>query len=258
MRRRKLTHNRRYKRRKKRFYRKGWFWRFVLSLLLFSGISWLLFNTSYFQIKNVEVTGGPKMADSIRNVLGQNLNFFLLNSSYIAQEIRDSLPKIEDIQIQREFPDKISISITKKKAIGIVCVSDKPETCFLLASDGTIFEKTKMNKDLPTFFIAPEKDMKIGDVIIKGDVMEGITTLKERLEKINILIKEINILPHELTIKTRSGFYVYFSKDNNFKTQLNVLINALYKTISKNEQKNLKYIDLRGIQHDGKGEIYFK
>ncbi|MCZ2846122.1 MAG: FtsQ-type POTRA domain-containing protein, partial [Candidatus Bathyarchaeota archaeon] len=70
------------------------------------------------------------MSDSIRNILGQNLNFFLLNSSYIVQEIRDSLPKIEDIQIQREFPDKIFINITEKKAIGIVCIPGNPETCF--------------------------------------------------------------------------------------------------------------------------------
>jgi len=252
------SYKRRYKRRKKIFYKKGWFRDIVLFLLFSLSISWLLFKTTYFQIQEVKIAGETKLSNRIQNIVGQNLNFFLLNTSYLSQKIRESFPTIGDIQIQKEFPDKILITIVEKEAIGLVCSQQKIDKCFFLASDGTVFKETKNGENLPKLFISPNKEIKIGEVVVEKKIIENFIFLQDKLKEIKISIEEVYILPYELKVTTEDGFKIYFSRDENLRVQIEILLSALQKTISKSELKGLKYIDVRGIKKDGKGEIYFK
>jgi len=258
MRRKKSPYKRRYKIRSRKFYNKRWFWNFILSLLFLLSFAWLLFKTDYFQIKEITIVGEKKLSNSIQGVLGENLNFFLFNSSYISQKIRESFPKIGEIQIQKKFPNSVLITIIEKKAIGVVCSKEKLDKCFLLASDGTILGRARREKNLLKFLILSGEEIRIGDTVIEKNIMEDFIFLQEDLKNIKISIKEVEVFLHELIIKTGNGFKIYFSKDNNFRFQAEVLINVLRKTISENERKELKYIDLRGIGQDGEGEVYFK
>jgi hypothetical protein len=88
--------------------------------------------------------------------------------------------------------------------------------------------------------------------------MGDIVFLKEELEKSQITLTEIEILPLEIRAKTGQGFLIYFSNEIPIKTQIEVLLKTLQETISAEEQKNLKYIDLRGLKEGQKGLIYFQ
>ena len=251
-------YKKRYKRQKKRFYNKRWFWNLVLVFLFSFSLSWLLFKTPYFQIKELRIVGENKLSNSIQSIIEQNSNFFLLNSTRLSQGIQKLFPKIGEIRIQKKFPNTIIISVKEKKPIGIICSSQKVDNCFLFAHDGIVFEKAKGKEDLPEFLISSKRKIKIGDLIIEERILGSFVFLQKELERIKILIKKVEVLPYELTITTKNGFKIYFSKDENLNAQIEVLISAFRSAISREEQKNLKYIDLRGIEQDGKGEIYFK
>jgi len=252
-----LSHTRKSKR-KERFYKKRWFWNFALVLLLFLSFCWLIFRTPYFKIKEVKITGEAKLSNGVQNIIGENLNFFLVNASNLSQKIRQSFPKIENIKIRKEFPNKIIISIVEKRAVGLVCYQKRLDNCFLLASDGSIFEKATKEKNLSKFLIANLEKIKIGDVVMKEETIKNFIFLEKELKKLRVFIEKVYVLPYELEIKTKNGFTLFFSKNDSFKTQIEILLNAFQTAISKSEKENLEYIDLRGIQKDGRGQIYFR
>jgi len=251
-----LSYNR--SRRRKNFYKRNWFWKFILLSLSLGGLCWLIFKTSYFEIDEVKITGEKQLATTIQNIVGENLNFFLTSTSRLSQKIQKSFPEIESIKIQKEFPNKIVITILEKKPIGLVCYQKNPENCFLLASDGIIFAKADKEKNLPEFFIVNLSKIKIGDSVIERKTVKNLVFLEEKLKEIKVFISEVYILPYELEIKTKNGFTLFFLRNDSFKSQIEVLLDAFQTAISESEKKNLKYIDLRGIQENGRGEIYFK
>lgn len=132
------------------------------------------------------------------------------------------------------------------------------DDCFLLASDGSIFEKATKEKNLSKFLIANLEKIKIGDVVMKEETIKNFIFLEKELKKLRVFIEKVYVLPYELEIKTKNGFTLFFSKNDSFKTQIEILLNAFQTAISKSEKENLEYIDLRGIQKDGRGQIYFR
>lgn len=248
---------RKYKR-KKPFYKKRWFSDFILFLLFFLSLSWLLFKTPYFEIKKIEFRGKTDFSSRIREFVEKDKNFFLLNSSGLAFAIKSSFPEFEDVEVIKKFPDTVLIKIEEKKAIGNFCPSSTFDNCFLLAEDGTIFKKKEKGKDLPKFSVSEEKEFKIGDAVVEEKLINNFIFLRDELLKSKIFIEKVEISPFELKIKTKNGFDIYFSREINFKIQIDSLLAVLRKKISQQEQKNLKYIDLRGVKEEKRGQIYWK
>lgn len=235
--------------RKKGFYRKRWFFDFILILTFSFSLSWLLLKTPYFEIDKIEFQGEKEFREMVKNLITKGQNIFLLNSFLLSESIKRISPRIGKVEIEKELPDKILIKIVKKKEVGVLC---HKESCFLLAGDGTIFEKLKKERrDLMKFSIK-KNGIKLGDTVLEGKLLKEIFLLKSELSKINIFIDEISILPLELEIKTRNGFKIFFLKEE-FLKQVEVLFNIFQKILLKEERKRLEYIDLRGPTR-----IYFK
>jgi len=230
----------------------------VLSLLIPSVFYWIFFESSYFEVKDIKISGQNSLSKDVRALFNQNTNFLLFNSKNFIQSIQGKFPLIGDIKIKKEFPNKISIVLSEKKAMGNVCNTNYPEEFFLIAIDGRAFKKTKGSTNLPTFLINKKNKIKIGDVAVDKGTMGDFDFLQKELKKIGVYIKETEISLYDIGVKTKNGFSIYFSNGNEFKIQIEILTRSLETTISQGEQKKLKYIDLRAIHEDGRGEIYFK
>lgn len=234
---------------KKSFHKKRWFLDFVLILVFSLGLAWLLLKTPYFKIEKIEFQGRTEFWETVKTLITKNQNIFLLDSSSLSESIKRISPMIGKVEIKKGLPDKISIKIVEKKEIGIFC---QKENCFLLAEDGTIFEKLKGEReDLIKFSIKKNK-AKLGNTVLEKELIKDILFFKNELLKINIFIDEILILPFELEVRTKNGFKIFFLKEE-FLKQIEVLFNIFQKMILKKEQEKLEYIDLRGERR-----VYFK
>ena len=118
---------RRKSRKKKSFSKK--LWKIGILVLIFFLILdlYLLFDSSFFKIKSLEVNLekiGCVTKDKIlseNSLIGQN--FFLLSGDF-EKKIKDKYFCIKDIHLEKKFPDKIKLNISGREAV-VVLVSLK-------------------------------------------------------------------------------------------------------------------------------------
>ena len=245
---------------RKSIFARRWFFDSILLLILAGTLSWLLFATPYFEIKDVKILGkGGDIKEKIKKIIDENSgNFFLLNPMNISENIKEVFPQIKKMSVKREFPNSVSVDIEERKEVGIFCFRNNDLSCFSISGDGVIFKKVKKKDNALLIFLDEEKETGLGKEIIEESLMKDIIFLQSEFEKNNFVLKEVEIFPFQIKAKTEQGFLIYFSREFNFKTQVKIFFETFEKVISKEEQGKLEYIDLRGVKESKRGEIYWK
>lgn len=249
-------------RKKTSIFKKKWFWKLILVLVFLGGCYYLILKTPYFQIQKVEFLAEDNNITKEIQAKVYHQNFFLLNSAELSKNIETKFPQVKQVLIQKKFPNKILIQIVERKEFGVFCFQSESENCFSLSEEGIIFKPVQQVNEVneKILIIASDvKNPKLGDKVIEEDLMKDIKLLKDELQKLQIPLKKVEISPLELKATTRQNFLIYFSRENSLKIQINVLTELFKNTISKEEQGNLKYIDLRGVKSvDQRGVVYVK
>lgn len=249
-------------RKKTSIFKKKWFWKLILVLVFLGGCYYLILKTPYFQIQKVEfLAEDNNITKEIQDKV-YHQNFFLLNSAELSKNVEMKFPQVKQVLIQKKFPNKILIQIVERKEFGVFCFQSESENCFSLSEEGIIFKPIQQVNEVneKILIIALDvKNPKLGDKVIEEDLMKDIKFLKDELQKLQIPLTKVEISPLELKATTRQNFLIYFSRENSFKIQINALTELFKNTISKEEQGNLEYIDLRGVKSvDQRGVIYVK
>lgn len=255
-----IKKNKKYRYSKKRvsILKRRWFWYTILIIIFIGGISYFLFKTPYFEIKNVEITGEEeKIVEEAKKII-ENKNFFLLSANKVSTKISESFPQVKEIIIKKHFPDAVSAQIVERQTFAIFCPQRDNESCFLISKDGIIFNPSERKNDLILIFSSGADEIKLGKQVIEEALMEDINLILQDLNNSQIVIKEIEILSLEIRVKTEQGFFIYFSRSMPIKNQIEILLTILQKTISSEEQKNLQKIDLRGLKENQRGVIYWQ
>jgi cell division septal protein FtsQ len=246
------------RRKKKSILSRRWFWDFVLVLIFLISFSYLLLRTPYFEIENIKVSGGkPEIEKEVKKMIDHK-NFFLLNSASLSKHLKEIFPQVREAVARKKFPNSISVQIRERKEFGIFCVQAENSPCFSISDEGVVFKETEKRSDMFLILDLKANQPKLGAQVIEEDLMKNIAFLQEELKKSQISLKEIEILPLEIRAKTEQGFLIYFSKETSVGTQIEILLESLQKTISKEEQEILKYIDLRGLKPDQRGVVYWE
>ena len=253
-------HRRYLRRKRKSIFRSRWFWDFVLILIFAGSLSWLLFKTPYFEIRDVKILGQSKeVKEKVKKIIDQeNENFFLLNSIELSKNIEEIFPQIKKLVVERKFPDSLLVNIEERKEVGIFCLRNKNLSCFSISDDGVIFKETKKRDGMLLIFLAEEKELKLGEEAVENNLIKDIIFLREELEKTQIFLEEVEVFPFKIKVKAKQGFLIYFSREFDFETQMKILLEVFQEIISKEERDKLEYIDLRGVEEGKRGEIYWK
>jgi len=221
---------------KKSIFKSRLFWLLVLILIIVGIIFYYLFFSKIFQIKEIEVVGEEIIAENqIKKIIPLS-NIFLINISNIEMNILNQFPHIFNVNIKREFPDKLNITIAERVAVGIWC---EQENCFLVDRSGVAFEKALPEIDLIKIFSTKE--------LLKKEKIEQILEIQQELNKKEIQLKEVKIVSEErLNVKTSEDWEIYFNlRRDDISRQIFNLRIVLKERISLERRKNLQYIDLR-------------
>jgi hypothetical protein len=256
-----------FKRKRKPLFLRKNFWFLVLALILGGTIFFVIFESSWFQIKRIEFRGNENLAteileDFIKKNIIQNFVFFksqsifLVNSKIISL-LKSNFPEIEEVSFKKNFPDKIIFFLKERKAAIIFCPEDikkesenfeEEKNCFLADPKGFIFAKREEDSGNNLLKIRTKENLQIGkEFQFEKRKIADLLSLADFFEKqLKISISEISLVfPEKIIIFTKEGWSLFLSPEKNLQSQLNNLAAVLEEKIPSSKRENLEYIDLR-------------
>lgn len=231
---------------------------FSLPLGIFGGILYFVFLSSYFEIKNVNISGLKSVSeDNVRQevskifarrnwVIGKLSNYFLFSKDLAKAEIQSAFPKIGEIKIEKVYPEILNVEIRERNATGVWCrVAD----CFYFDAQGVIFEPAP--KSFGSLMITAEDqrdldNVKIGDAVLSAERVSFLEEAKELIGRnFEFSIKNFIITSRgEIEILTSENWRILLAQKETLEYQFSNLKYLLDEEI-KNRRRELEYVDLR-------------
>ena len=251
---------------KKSIFRNRFFWLGILILIVFIGLFYFLVFSSFFQIKEIKISGNSAFAEasadrqkiSVENIqeviekeIEQRVLFlpsksiFLADFPKIKAKISETFPQIAQINFKREFPDTLTVTIEERKP---TAVFNQEDLYFFLDKEGIIFENTLAGGQLIKIKKAVKaKELKLGDRVLEKELISAILEIESKLENdLKIPIEEVLVVSDErINIKTSDGWEIYLNPKGDIEWQLTKLRVDLEEEIPQERRKDLEYIELR-------------
>ena len=251
--------------RKKSIFRNRFFWLGILSLIILSTVFYLTCFYSFFQIKNIEIekeqtvlSVGVKMVSQetieiidliLRESIAKKILFFptksifLVNSEKIEKTILARFFQLAEIQINKQFPDTLSVFVSQRKGVALVFQEDR---YFLIDKEGIFFERVDELELLKIKNFDLEAEPKLAKQIIEKELLTKLLTVESSLNNLKIPIKEISIISEtRFNVETVDGWSIYFNPKEDLDWQLTKLKVVLDEKIPEEERGDLEYIELR-------------
>jgi len=95
---------------------------------------------NYFIISGAEKYTPEEIIEA--SGLSQGNNLFYLNTQTVAQRIKKALPYVDTVEITRDFPDTLSITVTESKAIAYVVFEGDT---VIIDSSGRVLERSNVS-----------------------------------------------------------------------------------------------------------------
>lgn len=253
---------------KKPIFRDRFFWLGILISVAVVGIFYLICFFSFFQIKEIKISGNQKvptgdLENIIQNQIVRNLFFsqtksiFLVNLNIIKTATLEKFPQLAKINLKRSFPDTMLIEIEERKPVAIFLQN---ENIFFIDREGIIFEE--VSEAAPQWLqiknLTLTTDSKLGEEAIKKEKLSQVLEIESKVKGLqpalhppaerapNLKILEVSIISEErLNAKTSEGWEIYFNLEGDINWQLTKLGAVLEKEILPERRENLEYIDLR-------------
>ena len=235
--------------------RKRYFWLGAFGFIAVAGIFYCLIFLQALQVEKIIVTGEDKVSKEGIEFLAEGRleskilffktkSIFTVDVKQIKTDILNHFPQIAEVKVSRGFFDAVNIAVRERIGVGMWCQDDN---CFLLDSEGVIFEETFEAKP-GLILIGTEKCREeLGENVIDKDKLSQIFDIRLKLaEKTNIFIKKAFLVSEErLDVATTEDWQIYFNLKGDLDWQITELSLILEKQISLERREKLEYIDLR-------------
>jgi len=249
------------RRRKKRISRRAVF--AVLCFVLAGGIAGgavYLLRYPLWQITEISFSGFGRVAPTdVEAKIQEDLrgsfllvlprsSYFLFDSEASEEKILKDFPRLESVQIRKEFPSKISVAAKEREFWAIYCAGESGR-CGYIDRTGFVYEEAPVSTG--SLILAVFRDT--GGVQIPSQSLEQ--ALVEKFILFSALLKnetgeEVESfilsggLDDEFRARVRSGFFLYVKRDDDFARVVKTFKIFLEKEIGE-KKRGLEYVDLR-------------
>lgn len=226
-----------------------------------------------FRIQNIRVDGTVTLSsDEIKEELFRNMggyyfflipkdSIFFLHTKKLELILKDKFPRIYEVFLKSEFPDRLVIFLREREMWGIFCKSPEVEDrtqnfssvseyviCAYIDRSGFAYEAAprsegylikKIKSDTP--------NIKVGMQLVDKKLIDQLDFLRDGLKNINLVVVEYELLSEvktEMRLAVADGFKILFRKDSDLENALTILQTVLNEEI-KDRKNRLEYIDLR-------------
>jgi hypothetical protein len=236
----------------------------ALGAIILTLIAYAIFFSSYFKIKEIKFSedsfSNTSLTEEIQSnfeeLMGKNLLFVELDS--FKEIIVNKFPKIEEVNIEKDYPDQISVSFQEfKSAANIINVTNNIKKSYIINEIGFVIKEDFENPALPYIKIESDDPINLNNSIINKSNLSYLLEAKESFEsKFEMKITEViyKPTPREVHLLTEKEFYIWLDIQNPYEEQLKKLKKILVKLDIYTEQ--LEYIDLRIAGNNGDKIIY--
>jgi len=231
-----------------------------LFLFFTIAVAWFVFYSSYFKIKNVNVSGGDKIshteiekiawdqANTSFFVLIPKRNIFLFDKGKLEDQLREKY-SFNELSIEKKIPSGINISYDEKKYAFVWKEDDK---YYYAGIDGEIIseatEEEITGKNYPIVHNQSGNKLNGRQISVDHSYLDLALDLNSKLKNYpdeftvaNALIdNEINTVKIQLA----SGPTIYFNTERNADEQIEKLL-IIKKEKIKEDFMTKTYIDLR-------------
>lgn len=235
----------------------------VLLVLIFLGDGGIyFFSLPYWRIKHLEFAGvegldRKAIETNVYDILQRktlyffsSYNIFLASSEEIERALKKRFPKIERVNIDKQFPDILKIYVHERVLWGIFCGENSgTASCAYIDKTGFAYESSpdfqgsllvKIKSDFPEF--------KIASQVIEPELLDEMFFLSREVKRIinaDVIGYELfHKIPSEIRVLTGDGFKIYFNRKDDFKNAFSVLKKVMDEEI-KDKRRELEYIDIR-------------
>lgn len=252
----------------------------IILLLLLS--VYLLFRSDIFLVRDLEVVRIPLLVEDktginlvdeeeVRKVLSDYLasSIFFVDTQEIKKKLLQKFLAIKMIEIEKEMPDKIKVSLSEREPLAVLKMHKVEEISegkrleydqfFLVDEEGVIFAKVVKKQELPEFVLTQEglksnmfgNQYKEGEIVgskIEGEVVVSALKIVESFEVLDF-VKPTSFLIDEngeIVVITDVGWQVLFAgkESSDFIDEQIASLQAITSK-AKMEGRSIKKIDLR-------------
>lgn len=240
-----------------------WRWLIVfMFVILFGGFA-SAFLPDKFTVQNIIVTDtredvAKQIQEYARGVVNEKAqlfgktNIFLIPRSFLEYDLPKKFPIIKTVQILRELPSTLRISVREK--IPVVVLASSGSTYFSVDPDGFAFEEIsgeRMENNKYPIIRDEREDAKIsvGAQVLSTDVIAMMHDIVKQLpDRFALNINEITIPAigtQEIHVHTNEGWVLILDAGRPLDNQFAVLSKIFVEQIDEKKRPLLAYIDLR-------------
>ena len=199
----------------------------------------LLFNSSLFNIKTIEVSGNTILSDNIiisLSSLNYDTNIFKFNKKIVENAIKENA-YVENVRIIRKFPTTVQIQIEERETTFMIQYTD---SYVYINNQGYMLDISADKANVPIIvgFITDLNNIKVGNRLDRKD-----------LEKMNIIIKL-----YETAKNVELNDYITkidISDTKEYKMYMDELGKTIY--LGDASDLNSKMLELKEILHKTQG-----
>ena len=177
----------------------------------------------------------------------------------IIQRIENRFPLIANMEIKKEFPNELAITIQERQLFGVLCNDGVSEgatveegreiQCFYLDTNGIAYQKAPETQGFLIMKVSTDAaDIPLGGLAVDTNIMRRMIELNQKLPSAVgspiVGYQLLHNIPHELRAVTKQGFSLMIKQDGDMDSLLYVLKTVLDKEIG-NKRRSLDYVDLR-------------
>lgn len=215
--------NRRRKERRRRIIKKriitGLISLFILSLVVLA----ILCITVFFPVEQVSVTGSKKYTpEQVVSASGitQDTNLILVSEKSLTEKLRVKLPFVDDVNIKRDFPNHLIITVSDAKEYA--CLK-KDKEYYTVSKKGYVLNSYRKKPKNVFEIVCDKQDLVAGTkaVLKKESQVEIITQIVENLNSKSIAIDYVDVSDSlNLEIKVSGRFIVNLGTNTNIDKKI--------------------------------------
>ncbi len=231
------------------------------AVLLVAGSLWLLFGSSVFAVRTVQVRGAAAVSaadieSSVWEVLDQrsfyvfqpHRNIMFLDAAAIGDHIRSSFPALASVSVAKAYPHGLTVDVGDRKAVGVWC---RGQDCRLVDSTGTRWGAAMPSSGPLLLLFQDERQSDDLDVKFFANIMAAV----DGLPSLGLTVRTVtlpNAEPGGIRLATAKGYDLLMDAAGDVADQLSVLAVFLADR-AKDPAFAPQYVDLRTP-----GRVYYK
>ncbi len=241
------------------------------------GLGYLLFFANLLDVRTIDISGAEIIPSADLKIaaeewlnggflgIARNKNLLFISAGELASELTAKFPRIDSVEIIKEFPHSLKIMIVERQSAGIWCFDsggrpfgDSQGKCFYFDKNGVAYAEATQSSGFLILNVVDYRGQAValGSAVASEGWTKNIIMARELLLKIGVSVAEFSIPSgsfDEFDAKTAGGWKILFSNSTDITKQITSLGVLFRDKLPTASRASLQYIDLR-IQD----RIYYK